>query len=41
MHFKNADQWAHTLYRKILNTHTILKDGTPLLQFCARWSCKL
>jgi len=41
MHFKNVDQWVHTLYKKILNMYTMLKDGTSLLQFCARRSCKL
>jgi len=41
MHFKNVDQSVHALYDKILNTYTMLKDGTSLLQFCAQRSCKL
>jgi len=34
MHFKNAhvNHWAHTLYKKILNTFTLLVDCTSLLQ---------
>jgi len=26
MHFKNANHWEHTLYKKILNMFTLLKD---------------
>jgi len=43
MYFKNVDQWVHALYKKILNTYTLLKlkDCTSLLQFCTWWSCML
>jgi len=30
MHFKNVDHWAHALYKKIMNTFTLLKDCTSL-----------
>jgi len=45
MHFKNVNHWAHALYKKRLNTFTLLKDCTSLLHrqclrgttFAARW----
>jgi len=30
MHFKNVDHWVYVLYKKILNTFTLLKDCTSV-----------